>query len=154
MRTAAGLLVLLMAAAPALAQPTRDRTLRTLELIEELRLDEATTGRLLPAVTAYDTEHDRLTRYQTELDAKLRGTDDPTLGDLILDQQLATNRLLLAAEATLVTRLRALLPAAQAARARVILFAPPAPAPAASRGRNHRRTVAVSHCRMQPAIRR
>ena len=77
MRTAAGLLVLLMAAAPALAQPTRDRTLRTLELIEELRLDEATTGRLLPA--------------------------------------------------------------AQAARARVILFAPPAPAPAASRGRNHRR---------------
>jgi hypothetical protein len=119
------LLVLLMAARPALGQPQRDRTLRILELLEELHADEATLGKLLPAITTYDQEHDRLVQYQAALTAKLRATDDPTLGDLIMDQQLATHRLLLAAEATLVTKLRRVLPASQAARARVLLFAPP-----------------------------
>ena len=127
-----------MTAVPAFAQSMRERTLRTLQLIDELDLDEGTAAKLLPALTAYDKLTAGLDAQQDELAAKLRGTDDPTLGDQLLDEQLENERLMLGAEATLVTRLRRLLPAAQAARARVLLFGPgPGEQPSQPR-RSHR----------------
>jgi len=124
MRILAALLVLLIAAVPAFAQTPRERILLALELVDELELDDATAHKLLPVLSAYEREREKLLGTQVDLLERIRLIDDSAVADKLLDELLALQRSLVAAETTLVAKLRKLLPAEQAARARVMLLTP------------------------------
>jgi hypothetical protein len=113
----------------ALAGPDDDwrrdeRMQRALAIVDELHLDDATTAKLFPVLSDYEQERDRLTGEYWSLHDRAAQERDHAAADRLLDRLLATHRALLAAETTLVTRLRQLLPKDQAARARVMLTAP------------------------------
>lgn len=124
MRNAA-LLLLLLAPALAAADPDqqrhRTRVLQTLDVVGRLQLDNATTKKLVPVLSSYTRERDRLLEDYISAERKLDGLTDPKLADQVLDDMLATQSALVATEAQLVVRLRKMLPAEQAAKARVLL---------------------------------
>jgi hypothetical protein len=101
-----------------------DRMQRALAIVEELHLDDATTAKLFPVLSEFEQDRDRLLGEYWSLHERAAYERDHVAADRMLDRLLATHRSLLATETTLVTRLRQLLPADQAARARVILTAP------------------------------
>jgi hypothetical protein len=117
----------------ALAGPDDDwrrdaRMQRALAIVDELHLDDVTTAKLFPVLSEYEQDRDRLVGEYWSLHERAAHERDHVAADRLLDRLLATQRSLLATETTLVTRLRQLLPADQAARARVMLTAPAAAA--------------------------
>lgn len=135
MRTLVALVVVALTSSLAHAGPEddrrRERIFRALTVVDELQLDDATIARVFPVLSAYEKDRDKLIGEYDAVTAQLATATDPTTADKLLDQSLATQRALIAVEAKLVVKLRQLLPAAQAARARVMLLAavPPAPTP-------------------------
>jgi len=127
--------VLALACSTAVAGPDedakRDRTYKVVSLIEELHLDESTSGRLFPALSSYLRDRDRLSTELASVTELLGKTTDPASVDRLLDRSLAAQRGLIAVESTVVVKMRKILPAEQAARARVLLIQPaPRPQPA------------------------
>jgi hypothetical protein len=128
MRTFCAVAILLAVCALAAAGPRddpkkRDRIYAAMSLIEELALDETTSGKLFPVLSRYQQDRDRLRDEYDMLTAQIGHTSEPTTLDRLLDRSLATQRAQIAVEATLVVKLRQLLPADQARRARLILVA-------------------------------
>lgn len=117
--------LLLLAPALAAADPDQDRhrqrVMQGLEMVERLQLDNAMTKKLLPIISAYTTERDRLLGEYDSAEHRLPTITDAKLADQVLDDMLATQSALVASEAQLVVKLRRMLPADQAAKARVLL---------------------------------
>jgi hypothetical protein len=147
MRFALAAVVLLFAATRAGAD-SRERMVRALDVVDELKLSDAAMSKLLPLVKAYDRDREALLAKDVELLAAIRVTQDSAAVDRLLDQRIAVQRQLLAKEQRLVGNLRVLLRPAQAARARVMLLGvdvvesaaaapmpPPQPLPAQSPAR-------------------
>jgi hypothetical protein len=101
-----------------------DRMQRALAIVDELHLDDTATAKLFPVLSEYEQDRDRLVNEYWSLHDRAARERDHVAADRLLDRLVATHRSLLATETTLVTRLRRLLPADQAARARVMLTAP------------------------------
>jgi hypothetical protein len=114
-------MVMILVASPGDAQP-RERLVRALDVVDELKLSDATMSRLLPLVKAYDREREALLAKDVDLLSAIRLTTDSAALDKLLDQRLAVQRTLLAKEQKLVRQLRAMLKPQQAARARVVLL--------------------------------
>jgi hypothetical protein len=128
MRTLCAVAILLAVCAVAAAGPRddpkkRDRIYAAMSLIEALALDETTSGKIFPVLSRYQQDRDRLQDEYDTLTAQIGHTSEPTTLDRLLDRSLATQRAQIAVEATLVVKLRQLLPADQARRARLILVA-------------------------------
>lgn len=126
MRTLVALLVLVVASPHALAGPDddtrrRDRIFRMLTLADELRLDDVTTAKLYPVLSSYEQEREKLLDEYRSIIGRLHGATDPAVADKLLDDSLATQRALIAAEAQFVVKLRQVLPVELAARVRVTL---------------------------------
>jgi hypothetical protein len=113
----------LAAAGPDDDPKKRDRIYAAMSLIEELQLDETTSGKLFPVLSRYQQDRDRLREEYEALSAQIGRISEPDKLDRLLDRSLATQRAQIAVEAKLVVKLRQLLPADQATRARIILVA-------------------------------
>jgi hypothetical protein len=128
MRTLCAVAIVLAVCPLAAAGPTddakrRDRIYAAMSLIDELQLDETTSGKLFPVLSRYQQDRDRLRDEYDALSEQIDQTAAPATLDRLLDRSLATQRAQIAVEAKLVVKLRQLLPADQAMRARVILVA-------------------------------
>lgn len=114
----------LAAAGPFAGDPKqRDRIYTAMSLIEDLALDETTSGKLFPVLSRYQQDRDRLRDEYDALTTQIGHAAEPATLDRLLDRSLATQRAQIAVEAKLVVKLRQLLPADQAMRARIILVA-------------------------------
>lgn len=128
-------LLALFVAVPAVAQPAaqvdrrekikkRIRALRAYTLTEELKLDEATAGKLFPLLARYDDEFDKLAATRADLQKRLATADqlkDPKQVDKLIDDAAATQRALWDTETKRLAELRKILTPAQVARALVII---------------------------------
>jgi hypothetical protein len=128
MRTLCAVAVVLAVCPLAAAGPhpdgkQRDRIYTAMSLIEDLELDETTSGKLFPVLSRYQQDRDRLRDEVDALTAQIDRTSEPATLDRLLDRSLATQRAQIAVEAKLVVKLRQILPADQAVRARIILVA-------------------------------
>ena len=112
MRIVVAVLVLALSAAPAVAQSPRERAMRVLDVVDELKLDDAMMNKLLPAYSAYEKERDTLLAKQVDLLEQLRIVSgdraNSNIADKLLDDHLALQRALVAAEAKFVAKLRKL----------------------------------------------
>jgi hypothetical protein len=133
MRTQLTAVVLALACSAAVAGPEedakRDRTYKAMSLIDELHLDETASGRLFPALSSYLRDRERISAELATVTDLLGKASDPATVDRLLDRSLAAQRALIAVEATVVVKMRKILPADQAARARILLIQPVAPRP-------------------------
>jgi hypothetical protein len=129
----------LAAANPDDAPRKRDRIYAAMSLIDELGLDETTSGKLFPVLSRYQQDRDRLRDEYEALTTQIDRASEPGTLDQLLDRALATQRAQIAVEAKLVVKLRQILPAAQAARARITLVAHAKPAEVPPLPPTHRR---------------
>jgi hypothetical protein len=127
------LLVLLVAfSTTASAQPKdrrekikeRIRALRAYTLTAELQLDEATAGKLFPALAKYDAEFDKLLQQRLDIQRRLDGASrlaDPKAIDKVIDEAVANQRALWDTEDKRLAQLRKILTPAQTARVLIVL---------------------------------
>ena len=100
------------------------RTLRAYTLTEELQLDEATAGRLFPALAKWDDEFDKLLQQRAELERQLKAADaikDPRALDRLVDAAIANQRAFWDVQDKRLAELRKILTPAQTARLLVVL---------------------------------
>ncbi len=134
MRTLVGLLLVTLACSLAAAAPrdpaTKARLLRVVEIVDDLAVDESTSGQLVPVLSRYYRDHARLDNELDDLGRRIARAQAPEQLDKLYDEQLDIQRRMLAVETRTVARLRQILPAAKAARARLMLRTPPGDVPA------------------------
>lgn len=96
----------------------RIRALRAYTLTEQLKLDEATAGKLFPALAKYDDELDKLLRARADVQRRLRdaGNKDAKAVDALIDEATANQRAIWDVETRRLERLRKILTPAQVAR--------------------------------------
>jgi hypothetical protein len=132
MRTIA-LLVVLLAPVLAAANPDpdadpkrRERILRMFEIVDALDVDETTAGRLVPVISSYAKDYEKLAvqRQAAELQLVTTVGAPPKLVDALLDQVMVSQGAMIANEARLVGKLRKILAPEKAALARVMLVGP------------------------------
>ncbi len=100
------------------------RSLRAYALTEELQLDEATAGRLFPALAKWDDVTDKLLVQRVALTGQLRAADklrDPRAVDRLIDEALANQHAFRELEDKRLVELRKILSPAQIARLLVVL---------------------------------
>jgi hypothetical protein len=121
MRTAAAILVVLVASSSVQADPGA----RAVAVIDGLRVDDATADKLLAVVTAYDKELSRLQRQRIEVKRRLvlAANDQPKQVDVLLDDAIANQRALAHNEEQLIRRTKKLLGPKRAAELLVLLAA-------------------------------
>lgn len=133
MRTLVGVLLVTLSCSLAIAAPrdpaSKARLLRVVEIVDELAVDESTSGQLVPVLSRYYRDHARLEGQLDDLGQRIARAQGPEQLDKLYDEQLDIQRRMLAVESRTVARLRQILPAAKAARARLMLRVPPGPAP-------------------------
>lgn len=103
---------------------TKIRALRAYTLTEELQLDEATAGKLFPALAKWDDEFDRLLQQRADLEKRLRAAasiKDPRALDKLVDEAVANQRAFWDAQDKRLTELRKILTPAQTARLLIVL---------------------------------
>ncbi len=138
--------VALLVSAPAFAQPpgatppangpnqqqlnrrerikNRIRALRAYTLTEQLKLDEATAGKLFPVLAKYDNEFDRLLGERAEIAKRLAQAsngNDARAADKLVDEAVANPRAFWEMEEKRLAELRKILSAQQVARLLVVL---------------------------------
>jgi len=129
MRILIVMLALLVGVAPAAADrkdklKKRIRTMRAIVLVQELDLDEATAGKLMPILNKYD---DDFAKLATENQQLRKQVDDlgPTAGDkaieAVIDKMVANRRARWDLEEKRFAEVRKVLSARQAARILVVL---------------------------------
>src|SRR5262245_58313871 len=145
MRRALVVLLLLVAAAPAFAQPRgperapppgpppqqplnaqrreqikqKIRTLRAYALTSELNLDEKTGNKLWPVLARYDDEIDKLLQQRVDVQRRLNqsaSVQDPKLLDRLIDDAIANQKGFWSLEERRLAELRKILTPAQTAR--------------------------------------
>jgi hypothetical protein len=118
------------APAPAAAPTKRDRikqriqALRAYTLIDELGLDEASSGKLLVVFAKYDDEFSKLLAVRGDLQKKLAAVTDKDAKatvDKLIDDAVANQRAMWDVEARRLDELRKSLTPAQTARLLVVL---------------------------------
>lgn len=100
------------------------RTMRAFTLTEELALDEATAGRLFPALARFDDETDKLLQRRVELQRKLRHVDsirEPEQIQRLINEAIANQRAFRDLEDRKITELRRILPPPQMAKILVVM---------------------------------
>jgi hypothetical protein len=100
------------------------RAMRAFTLTEELQLDEATAGRLFPALAKWDDEFDKLLQQRADIEKRLRAADaikDPRALDKLVDEAVANQRAFWDAQDKRLAELRKILTPAQTARLLVVL---------------------------------
>ena len=103
---------------------TKIRALRAYTLTEELQLDEATAGKLFPALAKWDDEFDKLLQQRAALEKQLKaaaGIKDPRALDKLVDEAVANQRAFWDAQDKRLAELRKILTPAQTARLLVVL---------------------------------
>ena len=116
------LLALMMLPAPAVsAEPAE----RAVTVVDGLGVDAQTANKLIDLVSRYDSDLDRLERTRSDLRRRLVTArhDAPKDIDRLLDDALANQRAIVAAEERLVTRVRQIVSAQQTAQLLVLLAA-------------------------------
>jgi hypothetical protein len=124
MRTLVGLLLVAVASSLAAAQPdpkVQERQLRVVQIVDELAVDDDASARVIPVLTRYFKDTALLRETLAGIRRSIAREADPQQLDKLYDQQVATTRALLSAETGAVTKLRKILPAPKAARARLAL---------------------------------
>lgn len=101
----------------------RIRALRAYTLTEQLKLDEATAGKLFPALAKYDEELDKLLRTRADVQRRLRdaGTKDAKVVDALIDEAAANQRAIWDVETRRLEQLRKILTPAQVARLLIVV---------------------------------
>lgn len=140
MRFLALLLALVLGAPTVMAQPRgrgapapvdrremikkKIRALRAYTLTEELKLDEATAGKLFPVLAKWDDVTDKLLLARADLTRQLEGVGavkDPRAIDRLIDDAVANQKAFWDLEDKRLAELRKILTPAQAARLVVVL---------------------------------
>jgi hypothetical protein len=133
MRTLVGLLLVTLAWSLAGAAPrdpaSKARLLRVVEIVDDLAVNESTSGQLVPVLSRYYRDHARLDSELDDLGQRIARAQGPEQLDKLYDEEIDIQRRMLAVESRTVARLRQILPAAKAARARLMLRTPPAAMP-------------------------
>jgi hypothetical protein len=101
----------------------RIRALRAYTLTEELELDEATAGKLFPALAKYDDEFDRLLLARADLQRRLsaESSADAKAIDKLIDDASANQRAIWDTEVRRLDHLRKILTPKQVAKLLVVL---------------------------------
>jgi hypothetical protein len=101
----------------------RIRALRAYTLTEELELDEATAGKLFPALAKYDDEFDRLLHARADLQRRLEAADGDAAAaiDKLVDEAAANQRAIWDTETRRLDQLRKILTPKQVARILIVL---------------------------------
>jgi hypothetical protein len=102
----------------------RIRALRAYTLTEELKLDEATAGKLFPVLAKYDNEFDRLLGQRADIAKRLAAAsngNDARAADKIVDEAVANQHAFWEMEDKRLAELRKILNAQQTARLLVVL---------------------------------
>lgn len=113
--------VLALMASPAAAEPAQ----RAVTVVDGLGVDAQTANKLIDLVSRYDNDLDRLERTRSDLRRRLVTArhDAPKDVNRLLDDALANQRAIVAAEERLVTRVRQIVSAQQTAQLLVLLAA-------------------------------
>lgn len=100
------------------------RALRAYTLTEELQLDEATAGKLFPALAKYDDELDRLLQQRADIERRLKASGDlkdPRALDKLIDEAVANQKAFWESQERRTAELRKILTPVQTARLLVVL---------------------------------
>ncbi len=121
MRIALVLAVVMGLVSPGLAQPAS----RAVSVVDGLGVDQLTANKLVDILQRHDSELAKLQRQRSELKRRLVTARhaDPKNVDRLLDESIANQRALAQAEEQLITRVRQIVPAQQAAHLLVLLAA-------------------------------
>ena len=111
------------AAARRTAIKQRIRVLRAATLTEELKLDEKTLSRVLPALAKWDDVTEDLLKKRVDIQGRIEATDgkDPKATDKLIDEAVANQKAFWDLEGQRLAELRKILTPAQTAKLLIVL---------------------------------